>query len=173
MPTDDAIALWLECGAPESFKNVSVADLKVALAYFAQPDATQQVAAVPVSLATLDQLTPQQVFDRVVAHLRKQGQRSVISTGAGLPTKCVYRGAGGRKCAAGCLIADDEYKPDMEGRLWGELISVYSVTSAHVELIEALQTVHDGVAPKGWEFALRRVANEFALDYTAPGEQHG
>lgn len=120
-----------------------------------------------VSLATLDQLTPQQVFDHVVAHLRKQGQCSVIPG----TTNCAYRGENGLKCAAGCLIADNEYRPDMEGLTWRELIYRYPVTSAHSSLISCLQEVHDEASPASWESQFANTAADFNLKYTPPGAE--
>lgn len=50
----------------------------------------------------------QQVFDTVLAHLRKQGAPAIHDGG------CVYRAENGNRCAIGCLIADTDYDPLME-----------------------------------------------------------
>lgn len=56
----------------------------------------------------------QQVFDIALAHLRKQGKRSMYTTEDG--EICAYRGAdGASKCAIGALISDARYRPEMEG----------------------------------------------------------
>ena len=68
---------------------------------------------IMITLKTLPQATAQDVFDHVTQHLLKQGKRSVSSTGA-----CQYRteqAEGVLKCAAGCLITDDEYNSKFEG----------------------------------------------------------
>lgn len=54
--------------------------------------------------------TMQEVFDKVVDHLRTQGEPAKNSRG-----KCKYKTDSGLKCAIGCLIEDDEYNPKMEG----------------------------------------------------------
>ena len=63
-----------------------------------------------ITLKTLPQATAQEVFDQVTQHLLKQGKAARSGTGA-----CRYRvETRGEilKCAAGCLIADDEYAED-------------------------------------------------------------
>jgi hypothetical protein len=71
-----------------------------------------------ITLKTLKNSTDQEVFDQVANHLLTQNKRSVSATDN---TLCVYRSPDGLKCAAGCLIADDEYDPRMEGSNWKEM----------------------------------------------------
>lgn len=52
----------------------------------------------------------QPVFDRILAHLRKQGH-AATTLGS-----CVYRATNGDKCAVGCLIPEHLYHPGMEGK---------------------------------------------------------
>jgi hypothetical protein len=52
------------------------------------------------------------IFNYVVDHLRKQGDKSLRPDGG----ICAYRGRNENMCAVGCLIADDEYDPSWEGR---------------------------------------------------------
>ena len=54
-------------------------------------------------------MTGQEIFDSVLAHLRKQGDASLNASG-----KCAYRGEGGTACAVGCLIPDELYDPRIE-----------------------------------------------------------
>jgi len=57
-------------------------------------------------------MTKQEFYDKICAHLVKQGCRSM---GEGpLSTACLYRGANGRKCAIGAVIPDDIYTEEMD-----------------------------------------------------------
>ena len=51
----------------------------------------------------------QQVFEKVLNGLRKQGCISVDEGG-----ECMYRGVNGTKCGIGMLIADEHYHEDLE-----------------------------------------------------------
>lgn len=120
----------------------------------------------PITLATLAQATKQQVFDQVVAHLRKQGAKAT----QGPTTSCAYRNAAGLKCAAGCLIGDDEYDKRMENRGWPGLVVDGLVPEAHEKLIRDLQWVHDRHYVDRWETKLASVATTHRLQYTPPVE---
>lgn len=120
----------------------------------------------PITLATLPHATEQQVFDQVVRHLL--GQRAT-SYGDGIDAGCAYRGARGLRCAAGCLIADDEYQADlMEGEAWELLVRKGMAPSAHEVLIQRLQFIHDEHSPEAWRDRLQRAAGNFGL--TMPPE---
>lgn len=62
-------------------------------------------------------MTRQETFDLVARALVKQGAPSIdyIEICDRVEVKCRYRGAEGRRCAAGHLIADEDYDRDMEG----------------------------------------------------------
>ena len=66
-----------------------------------------------ITLATLPQATAQQVFDQVKTHMMAQYAKSVGQNS----DVCLYRGPDGLKCAAGCLISDEEAEtiPEMKG----------------------------------------------------------
>jgi len=114
--------------------------------------------------------TKQETFDTVVAHLRQQGRK------AEAPRKsygyfCTYRSPDGRKCAAGCLIPDDEYDSVMEGKFVHDPGVVRDCIERHghdVKLVRALQVVHDADDVSAWERALELVAEEHCLTYTPP-----
>lgn len=91
-----------------------------------------------ITLATLADHTAQEVFDYVVRHLHGQKVPSKDTGG-----HCKYRGPEGLMCAAGCLIADEEYTPSMEGNSWRDLVEECALPQAHTELIEDLQRAHD------------------------------
>lgn len=134
-----------------------------------------------ITLATLPQATPQEVYDHVVRGLASQHFQQSIDEGG----HCAYRGEHGRKCSAGHCMSDVEYvalmaEPCMasamptgvEGAKWRDLaghsMSEDSfdpvVPETHHELIDALQTAHDdGTHPKGMIEQLRDVAARFSL----------
>ena len=120
-----------------------------------------------ITLKTLRLATKQEVFDQVVTHLRTQGCRSISKSGA-----CRYRFEAPHsrvlKCAAGCLIADEEYIPSMEQNTWGNLYERKLVPRSHFGLIVALQTIHDIMYSLDWEREFRKTAGDFGLSYAPP-----
>lgn len=114
-----------------------------------------------ITLATLPQATAQQVFDQIVTHLRKQGVPSKAKI------SCHYR-YNGLMCAAGCLIAEEEYKAEWEGKSWWGLADVNVVPTVHRELICDMQAVHDEMGVDAWESEFKRVATKYNLEYRAP-----
>ena len=117
-----------------------------------------------ITLATLHQASAQEVFDQVVKHMIQQGEKSMDDDG------CLYRykdGDKALKCAAGCLIGDDEYKPTMEENSWANLVRKDEVPDAHAELIEKLQNIHDYEDPIQWEKMLQRLAHLEGLEYNS------
>ena len=124
-----------------------------------------------ITLATLKDATSQQVFDQVVDHLRKQGKQAYDYVN----DACAYRvmSSDGEvlKCAAGCLIGDDEYTPEMDnndaGTAWEALVERGQAPDAHKGLIWQLQRVHDGNFFE-WETGFAEVASTYDLTYTPP-----
>jgi hypothetical protein len=122
-------------------------------------------------------LTPQQIFDIVATHLRKQGRKSMYKNQID-DLSCAYRGQDGAKCAVGCLILDSEYNPRFEGiniRLLllspvecGVPQSLVERLMPHYELLRSLQFVHDYNDVPFWEKQLLDVANHFHLNYQSP-----
>lgn len=96
-----------------------------------------------ITLATLAEATEQQVFDQVATHLKKQNARS-IKPGS---NTCMYRSPTGLMCAAGCLIAESEYRTSVDdsefGVSWCELVSAGIAPHTHSKLIHHLQSAHD------------------------------
>lgn len=113
-----------------------------------------------INLKTLPEATAQEVFDQVAKHLLTQMRKSFRSfKGA---EYCVYRGDDGLKCAAGCLIADDEYdESSMERRSW---YGIGAVPNDHSDLIRELQIVHDECDVSIWAERLNYVASCWQLD---------
>lgn len=94
-----------------------------------------------ITLATLKDATPQQVFDQVKGHLEKQGKQSLNSKGS-----CAYRGEGNAMCAVGVFISDEEYREYLEGDSWEGLVAsgVYGlIPYEHADLLQELQDIHD------------------------------
>ena len=114
-----------------------------------------------ITLKTLHKATDQQVFDQVATHLLTQ-LRQAEKNG-----NCQYRTPGGLKCAAGCLIADDEYSEDLESNGWSELTASSRVPVAHSSLICSLQNIHDEYDPvDGWYPELYDLAENLGLSTT-------
>lgn len=124
-----------------------------------------------ITLATLPDATEQEVFNQVARHLLTQQKVSFLTS----HDMCAYRSPFGA-CAAGCLLADDEYTPEMEGKSWDQLALSGRVPNEHVELINVLQNLHDeghdlmDQVPSNvfseWRHRLEEVAEEFNLETT-------
>lgn len=111
-----------------------------------------------ITLATLPQATAQEVYNHVARHLLTQKERSTNCGAA-----CMYRGNFNLKCAAGCLISDDEYSPDMEDTGWQALIREKVVPRKHGALIQELQNIHDNINPDEWQAELDLLAKHKRL----------
>ncbi len=111
-----------------------------------------------ITLKTLAQATEQQVFDQVAKHLLTQNKRSINNR------NCFYR-LESLKCAAGCLIADDEYNSEFEGKDWSILIMSQLVPQNHYELIARLQSIHDNHIVEEWKGKLELLAKEYKLNF--------
>lgn len=125
-----------------------------------------------ITLATLKDATAQQVFDQVSTHLLTQMKQS-SGYDRHEDFQCYYRSGEGRslKCAAGCLIADDEYVLAMDepykcsGTAWEAIIEAGHAPRTHELLITQLQWVHDSFLPLAWAEHLKELATEFGLEY--------
>lgn len=115
-----------------------------------------------INLKNLHEATAQEVFNQVSSHLITQNAKSL---GIG-ENYCKYKSKDGLKCAAGCLIDDDEYNPDFEGKDWIELKTQFSISSDHNYLIQDLQDIHDSFGPKDWRDELIKLAKRRNLNYS-------
>lgn len=123
-------------------------------------------------------MTPQQLFDTVVANLRKQGSKSLLTLEQCRelqlpPGTCAYRGFHGYRCAVGCLISDLDYSQEMEGKYltWVQqhspsLAAIIDGQGDNYNLLCDLQSIHDTTIVEEWEERFRRVASQFRLTYT-------
>ena len=96
------------------------------------------------------------IFDRVKTHLLAQDERSRHSNGV-----CAYHAFDGLKCAVGCLITEDAYSEEFEGRavaddpVKGALEdSGISLDHDTLSMLIHLQSIHDDEAPNRWGHAL-------------------
>ena len=113
-----------------------------------------------ITLKTLPQATEQEVFDQIATHLLTQNKKARNK----LDTRCNYKSADGLSCAAGCLIADDEYDESFEANGWCALSSSNEVPREHDYLIDNLQTLHDESAVKDWKHDLVEFAKQHNLN---------
>lgn len=105
-------------------------------------------------------MTNQEAFDKMVAHLRKQGQKA-IQNGV-----CRYRTEEGLMCAVGCLLADDEYRSGMEGMGVEVMMFAYEVLQDLDPLVLAeMQDTHDAYDPAEWEARFADTATRYGLVY--------
>ena len=82
--------------------------------------------------------TLQELFNIVSIHLLNQGKMSLNADGF-----CSYRGENGLMCAAGILIPDEAYKPNMETKRWSTLVDKNLIENKFRNEINDLQNIHD------------------------------
>lgn len=106
-------------------------------------------------------------FDTVARGLLAQGKKSVEEGGI-----CVYRGAGGTKCAIGFLIPDALYKPELENNTVEELQEAMpEVFPYSIWFYLELRVIHDIYSPEVWEIELRKLARQYGLTMPEMGER--
>lgn len=113
-------------------------------------------------------MTKQEIFDKVVAHLRAQGGKALNEN-----QMCQYRARDGAKCAIGCLILDEHYSKSLEGEnvdqvLVYDALRASGMPSKAIDLVRELQKVHDCVRTNQWEVEFVIVAGLHGLAYAAP-----
>lgn len=116
----------------------------------------------------------QELFDTIIHHLRKQGQKSVSMDYAPGYT-CRYRSPEGLKCPIGALIPDTEYHQDMEEKSFDVLLASGLLSQpfqeefhVHADLLRQLQHIHDHTYMEKWEDGFFLLAKKFNLKYTTP-----
>jgi hypothetical protein len=106
----------------------------------------------------------QEMFNKVVKHLLKQGARSMRP---GMK-QCAYRGMDGKRCAVGALIPDSVYSTKMEGGSVKTLSTVYpdlfQFDGFQLELLTHLQLLHDCSKPALWREGLANLARDYKLE---------
>ena len=111
-----------------------------------------------ITLKTLPQATEQEIYNQVKSHLLQQMEKSRDEVHG-----CAYRSDSGLKCAAGCLIGDDEYTNNMEGKNWLAMVLEGHSPRDPRGLIYDLQLIHDTKEVEYWEEQLESLALEFGL----------
>lgn len=113
-------------------------------------------------------MTNQEIFDKIVAHLRQQKVRSTEGN------ICLYRSTIGLKCAVGCLINNNAYALELEGKAVGS-IEVRDALLASgipaddgdtISMLQRLQSAHDDKHPDRWERDFEYIAGKHNLIYT-------
>lgn len=108
-------------------------------------------------------MTNQEIFDTVAKHLLTQKRRSKgVNSDASM-----YRGKDGLKCAIGCLITDEEYNKNFEGRSIFTLVKEEGHLQRfrkNLSILIELQKVHDDVFPIFWKLELMGIASKFGLN---------
>ena len=105
-------------------------------------------------------MTNQEAFDKMVAHLRKQGKPAKQNG------SCRYRTEGGLMCAVGCLLTDAEYKRSMEGKGVEYMLHFYKVLPGlDTNLLAEMQDTHDAYDTTTWEARFSDIATRFGLVY--------
>ena len=112
-----------------------------------------------ITLSNLKEATKQQVFDRICAHLFTQMMKSETVSGV---EECLYKSPNGLRCAAGCLISDNEYVTSMEGKYWEDL---FPYKKLHSDLISKMQYLHDKCDVKNWYSEMLQVSKIFDLEF--------
>ena len=120
-------------------------------------------------------MTNQELYNRVVAHLRAQdcaAKEWVTHPNGPESNLCRYRTADGKKCAIGCLIPDERYSGTLEGRMvyQQEVLRAAGLTSKNVTLATRLQRIHDCKPVDDWESEFVLVAQEFGLEEVPLGQ---
>jgi hypothetical protein len=108
-----------------------------------------------ITLKTLHAASLQEIFDQVAKHMLAQNAPAVYINQDG-DRNCLYRTFDGRKCAVGCLIADDEYSSAIEDLGMRGLAKVldplhFCGTSSYLNTRET--QARDAAALRGWSDA--------------------
>ena len=111
----------------------------------------------------------QELFNRVKTHLLNQGAKAETDESTHGINMCQYHAESGLKCAVGCLITDEVYRPSMEGEdINDDLVynglrdSGIDMSGRALSILLKLQNVHDSNDPSDWPIALDRVEMQLA-----------
>ncbi len=106
-------------------------------------------------------MTLQEIFDIVWVGLKSQGFKQSMVKGL-----CYYRGEGGKKCAMGHLISDEEYSSSMEEISFSKLENLSprleELRNVFSHELTELQWIHD-MNRATMEFDLRSFAAKHSL----------
>lgn len=114
----------------------------------------------------------QELFDRIVAHLRAQGEQAKDPDDG-----CVLKTEDGLRCAVGCLIPPEKYDPYLENEALdfdipgGALHTILREEGVQLEdmmMLMLFQEVHDRSIPEEWEREIKALAHRYDMTYTEP-----
>jgi len=116
-----------------------------------------------ITIHNYQEATKQEIFDFVANHLLTQNEKCTTIFG-----HCKYRVEKDNKvlkCAAGCLIPDEDYNVNFEGANWEKYPSHISnlpfvKDSENDKLIRTLQIIHDSYGVFQWEDSLIELARK-------------
>ena len=106
-------------------------------------------------------MTNQEVFDKVVAHARQQGCKSLMENVLH-PEEgpiCAYRGENNTKCFA-VLIPDEDYRKSYEDKFSMAVFHEIGITDMDGFLVRDLQVIHDHTRQIEWEAKFKKLAND-------------
>ena len=90
-------------------------------------------------------MTAQEIYDKVLFALRRQGRASGFNSGS-CEEMCAYRSHDDCKCAVGHLIEDADYTDRMEGMRVASLIERFPKLNCLKEHVDLLTTLHPETA---------------------------
>ncbi len=102
----------------------------------------------------------QETFEKIVNHLLNQKVRAMTTTNTG--AMCAYRGENDTSCAIGCLISDNQYSREMEGKSIDYVFDDFPNIANHFKglplgFLSTMQALHDtnvyGFALDDYHFA--------------------
>ena len=90
-------------------------------------------------------MTNEEIFEKVKTHLLTQNAKSMIDG------TCLYYGPNGLKCAVGCLIEDEHFDPEHNGKLVSDEVVLQMLHKSGIDahgtgtlsLLRKLQFLHD------------------------------
>lgn len=103
----------------------------------------------------------QNTFDTIVRHLFEQVYASVKAPRSN--SACAYRGINGARCAVGVIIADEDYRPEMDTAAttsvehilarvahgdYGSVPSLHRLALMPLGFLNDMQTAHDRALPR-------------------------
>ncbi len=109
----------------------------------------------------IESMSAQEIFNKVVTHLRNQNRRSVDRN-----NQCVYLSSDGDQCAIGCLIPKEDYLSTMERKnvtLLFNSFHLFDNLAAHLPLLYDLQCIHDQREVRSWEQEFFTVSHKHNL----------
>lgn len=113
-------------------------------------------------------MTNQELFDKVVAHARKQKAKASDING-----RCMYRTEDGKKCFIGALIPDEQYVSFLEYKFSGHpaVMEAAGLRLDQMPFADDLQFIHDTKNVDIWELEFQKLARCYGLIYTPTQEE--